>query len=134
MVFENIYELLEAVRTYHLRSKESLIQVCSPTGTTFGYFTADSAFPSISWTIDLSVAKATALARGTRESLHVRELLSSFMGRRQLLIELREGVLDYGVAATPRPPVGVIEIAPPLPAGDPFSIPGELKQCLIPGL
>jgi hypothetical protein len=131
MVFEDIYELLEAVRAYRLRSKESLIQVCSTTGLTFGYYTADSDFPTISWTIDLNVAKATALARGTRESLHIRELLSSFMGRRQLLIELREGILDYGVAATPRPPVVGIEGSSPLPVDDPAN---GLEQCLIPGL
>ncbi len=134
MVFENIYELLEAVRAYRLRSKESLIQVCSPTGTTFGYFTADSAFPSISWTIDLSVAKATALARGTKESLYIRELLTSFMGRRQLLQELREGTLDYGIAAPPRPSTGALEESAPFSMEVASSSSGEVRQCLIPGL
>lgn len=96
MEFEDVYELFEAVRTYKLRPKECLITVNSVTGVTIGYATADSAFESIEWTMPLALAKETALARGTKEARYIRELLGSYMGRKQLLDELRRGTLEYG--------------------------------------
>lgn len=134
MVFEDIYEMLESLRGYRLRAKECLIQVGSCDGLTFGYYTADSEFRSVSWTISLRSAKETALARGTKEAHHIRELLSSFMGRYQLLQELREGTLEYGIAKPSR-------LVPALPKEHLASPTGECyqarilpKQCSIPGL
>lgn len=103
MEFDNIFELLESVRTYELRSRESLVPLTNVTGTSWGYSTADSAFPALTWTIPARVAKQTALARGTREGLRIHELLVSHMGRRQLLEELREGRLEYGIARRVEP-------------------------------
>lgn len=107
--FEDLFELFEDVRQYKLRPKERLIPVMSVTGTTVGYSTADSDFPALQWTIDLRRAKQMAQARGTKESRRIRELFSSHMGRKQLLDELREGALEYGVARPPQ------EEAPPSP-------------------
>lgn len=121
MEFEDIYELLESVRMYRLRAKESLVPSMSVTGTLIGYATADSDFPSVTWTIPLRVAKASAVARGTREAQRIRELLASYMGRRQLLEELRAGTLEYGYARPPAP----VEAPPELPA--PRSGPVQLQ-------
>ena len=98
MDFDDIYELLESVRTYRLRTKECLVPTMSVTGATIGYATADSEFPSVTWSITARAAKTTALARGTKEAQHIRDLLASYMGRRQLLEELRAGTLEYGIA------------------------------------
>lgn len=108
MDFDDIFELLEAVRLYRLRPKERIIPTMSITGLYVGYATADSDFPSVTWTILVQKAKATAVARGTKEARHIRELLASHMGRKQLLEELRAGTLEYGVARAPAP----VETAP----------------------
>lgn len=97
-VFLDIFELLESVRQHELRPRECLIPLNSVDGTTIGYATADSNGPSLIWTIGTRTAKASALARGTKEARRIRELLCSHMGRRQILDELRSGTLEYGVA------------------------------------
>ena len=97
MEYQDIFELLEAVRTYELRPKESIIPFLSLTGDVVGYATADGGYVSEAWTIGIREAKQSALDRGTKEARHVRELLSSHMGRKQLLQELRTGTLEYGV-------------------------------------
>ena len=140
MTFDDIYEMLESVRAYDLRVGECLIQVGSCDGLTFSYATASKEFKSVSWTMALRLAKSTALARarGTKEAQHIRELLSSFMGRSQLLRELREGTLHYGIAAPPRPPA----LFDPSPLADNLDAPVEVcyqarglpRQCRIPGL
>lgn len=117
MDFEDIYELLESVRMYRLRAKERIIPTMSVTGAFIGYATADGDFPSVTWTIPVRAAKASASARGTRESVRIRELLASYMGRRQLLEELRTGTLEYGVARTLTP----VE-APPEPSAPPSGL------------
>ena len=132
--FDNIYELLESVRIYELPPKETLIQVTAPDGKTFGYYTADGPQPAESWVIDLKVAKSTALARGTKEALHIRDLLSSFMGRRDLLLELRQGTLEYGIAALPGALTEVSEGPPDLSVDLESTGFEGLRQCLIPGL
>ncbi len=98
MEFDNLFELLESVRMYPLRTKEYLISVTSVTGSTLGYATADSAFQSVTWTISARLAKKSAQERGTREARRIQELFVSHMGRRQLLEELRAGELEYGIA------------------------------------
>lgn len=104
MEFDDIFELLESVRLYRLRSKECLVVLPSTTGVDLGFATADGDFPSVTWTMPVRKAKATALARGTREASRIRELLASAAGRKQLLDELRAGSLEYGIS---RPPVHV---------------------------
>ncbi len=116
MDFDNIFELLESVRLYQLRTRESLIPTTSVTGTTWGYATADSAFPSITWTISARTARESARARGTKEARRIQELLVSHMGRRQLLEELREGRLEYGIARRAEPLAALPE-PPPAPSG-----------------
>lgn len=129
MEFHDIYELLETVREYKLRPKERLAVALSVTGTTIGFTTADSDFPSLSWTMGTRQAKLSALARGTKEGNRIRELLSSHVGRKQLLEELRAGTLEYGMARPPPPPQPEPEpeeLEEPEPTGP--------RQCLIPGL
>lgn len=104
MEYDNIFELLEAVRTYVLRPKEHLIPCTSVTGSALGYTTASETFPAIEWTIAARAAKRSAQERGTREGQRIQELFVSHMGRRQLLQELRAGELEYGIARTPEPP------------------------------
>jgi hypothetical protein len=116
MDFDDIYELLESVRMYRLRTKERLVPTMSVTGASIGYATADSDFPSVTWTITARAAKATALARGTREAQHIRGLLASYMGRRQLLEELRAGTLEYGITRAPVPEEALPE-PPEAPSG-----------------
>lgn len=120
--FDNIFDLLESVREYRCQSKESLQPTGSVTGTHIGYVTADSAGPATTWLIPLKAAKASAMARGTREAEHIRSLLTSFMGRKQLLEELLGGDLSYGVARQHEPVVTIVEV----PLGP--------RQHLIPGL
>jgi hypothetical protein len=103
MEFDNLFELLESVRMYPLRTKEQLIPFTSVTGTVLGYTTADSAFQSVTWTISAHAAKRTARERGTREAQRIQELFVSHMGRRQLLVELRAGELEYGIYRAPEP-------------------------------
>jgi hypothetical protein len=118
MEFDDIFELLESLRLYRLRAKECLIPTMSVTNTAMGFATADGDYPSVTWTIPTKVAKATALARGTRESARIHELLGSYMGRKQLLEELRAGTLEYGVARhaesteEPLEPVETVREAP----------------------
>lgn len=99
--FEDLFELFEDVRQYKLRSKECLIPISCTDMRSVGYSTADGGHQAIKWTIDLRRAKQSAQARGTKESRRIRELFSSYMGRKQLLDELREGTLEYGMAAPP---------------------------------
>jgi len=124
--FDNIYELLESVRLYRLRTKECLIPVDSATGQMIGYTTADSDFPSVVWNIPVKLAKETALARGTKEAGYIRDLLSSYMGRKQLLEELRKGTLEYGFARS----MPVLQVEP---ESEPEPVAGPV-QCFIPGL
>jgi hypothetical protein len=123
MDFDDIFELLESVRLYRLRAKERLVPIMSVTGSHFGYATADSDFPSVTWTILAHRAKTTAVARGTKEARHIRELLATHMGRKQLLEELRSGTLEYGVSRASVP----VE-APPEPA----PAPQGPRQVLLP--
>lgn len=120
--FDDIFDLLESVREYRRQPKERLQPTGSVTGTLIGYATADGDGPSTLWLIPTKVAKATASARGTREAERIRGLLSSYMGRRQLLEELLSGDLSYGVARQPEPVVTIVEA----PAGP--------RQHLLPGL
>jgi hypothetical protein len=103
MEYENLFELLEAVRTYQLRPKEQLIPTTSVTGSILGYTTASSAFPSVEWTISARAAKRSTQERGTREAQRIQDLFVSHMGRRQLLQELLVGELEYGISRTPEP-------------------------------
>lgn len=123
MEFDDLFELLESVRLYRLRTNETLVCTNSVTGTVIGYATADSSFPSVTWTIPLARAKESSLARGTKEARRIRELVGSYMGRKQLLEELRRGELEYGIARAPAP---LPEPEKPVEAGP--------VQCLIPGL
>lgn len=119
MDFEDVYEMLEAVRQHPLTGRERIIPLNSVNGTRVGYTTADGEQQAVTWTIGAKTAKASAIARGSRESQRIRELLGSYMGRRQLLDELRAGTLDYGLAQMP------IEHQ---------DAPHGPRQCLIPGL
>ena len=112
MDFENLFELLEAVRTYQLRPKEHLVPLTNVTGSVLGYSTADSAFPSVEWTIPAQLAKKSAQERGTREAQRIQMLFVSHMGRRQLLQELRAGELEYGITRTPEPVLTPLEPGP----------------------
>lgn len=120
--FTDIFDLLESVREYRLQPRERLQPTGSVTGTLIGYTTADGEAPSTAWLIPVRLAKETASARGTREAERIRGLLSSYMGRKQLLEELRSGDLSYGVSRVAEPVVTVVEA----PAGP--------QQLLIPGL
>jgi len=115
--FDDIFEMLETVRQYSLRPKETLISLNSVNGSVMGYCTAHLEHTSIEWTISTKVAKSSARARGTKEGVRIAELLANAVGRKQLLQELRAGELEYGIARTPEPP------APPKP-----------RQVTIPGL
>jgi len=115
--FDDIFEMLETVRQYSLRPKETLISLNSVDGSVMGYCTAHLEHASIEWTISTKVAKNSARARGTKEGVRIAELLANAVGRKQLLQELRAGELEYGIAHQPEPP------APPKP-----------RQATIPGL
>jgi len=119
MEFDDIFELLEAVRSHQLGPKETILVMNSITGSTLGYVVSDRPQPPC-WVMPARLAKQTANARGTREAVRIRELLGSHMGRKQLLEELRAGTLEYGIA---RPP----------PVSEPQPDPGP-QQCTIPGL
>ena len=110
--YTNIFELLEAVRQYELRPKEAIIPLNSVNGSVLGYATAHPEFRSVEWAITRRAAKNTAAARGTRESLRIRDLLANSVGRKQLLQELREGTLEYGIAHHPEPPAATSKPAP----------------------
>lgn len=115
--YSDIFELLEAVRQYELRPKESIILLNSVKGSVLGYVTAHPEYPSIEWAIPTKSALNSARARGTREGVRIRELLGNSLGRKQILKELRDGSLEYGIMRMPEP------VGPPKP-----------KQMTIPGL
>lgn len=114
--FDNIFELLESVRQYELRPKEAIIPLNSQNGSVLGYATAHPEFRSVEWSMPTRLAKITARDRGTREASRIQEMLSTYVGRKQILQELREGSLEYGIYRPPAPP------AEPKPT-----------QCTIPG-
>ncbi len=132
MEFDDIFELLESVRLYKLRGKECLIPTMSVTGAVIGYSTADGDFPAVTWSITVRAAKATALARGTREAQRIRELLASYMGRKQLLGELRAGTLEYGVARHAEPLEAPIKAPEPAPEPPQALAPEGPRQALLP--
>lgn len=125
--FEDIYELLESVRAHELRPKESLVPLNSRYGTVIGYTVADTEGATDTWSIPIKLAKASALARGTRESVQIADLLTSYMGRKQLLEQLRDGTLDYGISKMANPPSD----APSFEETSKVFVP---RQCFLPGL
>lgn len=106
MEFDTLYELLVAVRAHKLEAGESLIPLDHVTGSEVGYVVADSkAGPAPSWRISRKKALATAGARN-KVGYHIRELVSSFMGRKQLIGELKkldlEALLEVPVEEPPK--------------------------------
>lgn len=132
MDFEDIFELLEAVRAYELQPGEALIPFNSVTGTELGYVTADGPGPAVLWKIATKKAKTSALTRDTREGHRVRELLGSYVGRKELLEKVRKGC----VALVPQEECPV---ADSVPQEDPLTrVPPregrDSRQLRIPGL
>jgi len=149
--YEDVFELLEDVRGYNLRPKESIIPLNSVDGTVIGFVTAHTEYSSIEWRIPMRLAKATALARGSKEGVRIRDLLCNNVGRKQLLQELRDGDLNYGVAQRKEAflkmaiEAGAHTLTTSILAAHPSQnsliqhltsepAPLEPKQCLIPGL
>lgn len=148
--YEDVFELLEAVREYELRPKESILPLNSVDGTVVGYVTAHTEHRSIEWRIPMRLAKATALARGSQEGARIRDLFCNYTGRKQLLVELLSGTLEYGIPQRKEAFMKMAKEAgkhtlttsflagmPPgfvdeTPSSEP--VPLEPKQCLIPGL
>lgn len=105
--YDNIFELLEAVRQHRLGPKECFLPINSVKDRDVGFTTADGDGPATTWVMLTKVAKENALERGTPEARRIRDLLGNHMGRIQLLTELRAGTLDYGIPNTQ--PVIVVE-------------------------
>ncbi len=114
MDFEDIFELLEAVRAYELRPGEAIIPLNHVTGIELGYVTADGPDPATLWKMGTKKAKASASARDTREGRRVRELLGSYMGRKELLERARKGSLQYAASV----PQEESPVADPVPQED----------------
>jgi hypothetical protein len=105
MEFETLYELLLAVRDHKLEPGESLIPLSHVTGSEVGYVVAGSKGPAIYWRISRKKALATSNARN-KVGYRVRELVSSYMGRKQLIKELKklnlEDLLEVPVEEPPK--------------------------------
>jgi hypothetical protein len=86
MLYNDIYELLEAVRAYKLQGKERIRPCNSIKGTEVGYCTADSEGPLTSWVIAMPVLKAKAPEFVPK--------MRSFQDRLALLNEVRSGKFD----------------------------------------
>ena len=93
MQYDNIYELLEAVRTYKLQGKERLRPCNSIKGTEVGYCTVDSEGPATRWVISVADLKRSCEARTSDEAYEVLRRMRSFQDRRLLLKDLRSGKL-----------------------------------------
>ena len=129
MEFDNLFELLDAVRCYPTTGKECIIPLLSVDGTVFGYTTADGEGPAVTWSMNLREAKKDALYRGTHEARMIRAYLVTHQGHRELLQKLREGSLECLVVWTP-----VVPVRKEPSAEEKTPSVGEPRQCLIPGL
>lgn len=84
-----LQSLIDAVVSYKGRHK--ILPLNSVTGTVFGYTTVDSEGPAEIWEMPLKQAKQEAAC--FEDSDHILELLSSYMGRKQLADDLRKGAM-----------------------------------------
>lgn len=86
-----LQELFDAVLSYKAKSREGIAPVNSVTGTMFGFTVVDSEDPAPIWEMSLKQAKAEAQQYEDSDTLI--GLMSSYMGRVQLVQDLRSGAL-----------------------------------------
>lgn len=106
MEFNTLYELLVAVRAHKLESGESFLPLNHVTGSEVGYVVVDSkGGPAPVWRISRKKALATAKV-SNKVGYHIRELVSSYMGWKQLTKELKrldlEQLLEVPVEEPPK--------------------------------
>lgn len=121
--FEDVYDLLKAVQSHKLGPKECFVSVNNVTSTEVGFATADTEGPATYWVIPLRAAKESAMSRRSKEGRMIRQLLGSYMGRKELLTEVLAGriKLNDPVWVEPEP-----QLVAPEPSGP--------QQLTIPGL
>lgn len=93
MEYEDVFELLESVRTHELGPKEVLIPSCSERGTHVGFCTADGNAPSTRWTISTANLKKSCEGRTSEEAQNVYGRMRFFHLRKSLVEDLRSGTL-----------------------------------------
>jgi len=99
--YDDLFEMLVAVKEYSLRRGERLIPTNSVKGTHVGFCTADGAFPSVSWTISVRVLKA--YEKGTEWEQDICERLKFFHTRKDFLSDLRRGRIRLTPPSTSTP-------------------------------
>lgn len=92
--FEDIFELLETVRTHKLGKGECIMPANSVRSTHVGYLVADSKGPATRWTISVADLKASCSARTSAESQDIFTKMRAYQERRKLMEDLRSGKLE----------------------------------------
>lgn len=92
--FEDIFEMLESVRTHKLGPGETIQPTNSAKGAYLGFATADTRGPATRWTISVEDLKRSCEARTSDEAYEVLRRMRSFQERRILLMDLRSGKLE----------------------------------------
>lgn len=111
--YEDVFELLEVVRTHKLGKDEHIQPLNSVRSTHVGYVVADSKGPATRWTISVADLKRSCDARTSDEAKEIRTKMRSYQERRKLMVDLRSGKLEL----EGRPyPDGVVPEEPPEPA------------------
>ncbi len=86
-----LQELFDAVLSYKPKAREALVPVNSVTGTVLGFTVVDTEGPAPVWEMSLKQAKLEAQQYEQADDLL--GLISSYMGRVQLIQDLRKGLL-----------------------------------------
>ena len=98
MEYDDIFELLKAVKDYKLKKGERIIPSNSVYGTHVGYCTADGDEPSTFWIISIENLKKSCPSEDTKE---IYQQMRFYQTRRDFLTEVRKGKL---VLEAPPPP------------------------------
>ena len=93
MRYEDIFEMLEAVRTHPLSRGEPIVSTSSVTGDVVGFATADTQGPSTKWDILVSDLRHSCLSRTSEEAQVVLRRMRAYLDRKFLIDDLRSGAL-----------------------------------------
>jgi len=106
ILFEDAFELLDAVRTYDLNRGEKIISYSSVYGDTLGFAVADTTEAATRFLIKKSDLRRSCLARSSSEAQVVLERMTFFIDRYQLGKDIRSGV--FSLEERPAPDIGVL--------------------------
>jgi hypothetical protein len=114
--YEDIFEMLEAVRAHKLGKGESLVPTSSVRGTHVGFATADTKGPATRWTISMADLKRSCEARTSDEAPEVLRRMRAYQERRKLIADLRAG--KFVLEERPAPDTEDVVLEEPTPRAE----------------